>query len=721
MTRYLTGVKLTSDPFLEIYEGTGPSSVPELLGIEPPVAAAPSRVKFSEDQTLMVTVVNARRDEIAGLGDPGTPLGGIRVFSPDGLFLLMGGTASIAPKLLRKAGQYYVPQTGITFPAGFVAAASISDDADVIAFKMSGATDLRVFSKTGTGASATWAGVSIATMPGSPQMTHDAEYIFMIGQSGVKAIQHLSGSSYADAGVADATTLQAWTLDTPGNYRVAYSVGSGAVNQYKLTAGALSGLVTIATTGSVRVNVIRYLQKGRLIAILSQRVGADPGQEFRIRDWDGTAFTQIFASDLSLGVASSGSDQLGDIVSWNDGQYVAVYYGRLLSSTSKITRLLKTSNTAAPFTYTLANTYTLSDATVDRPYAFSPDGTLLHMRASTNDWHYQTVSPWAADQVLPWRPDLTGVAARDVRAISYDVNGGIITADTTSGLYAALKDANGTYLNFATLEGTFITVWDREGDTFFERSFVQHPLNSVVSDIVISKANYSMLYHVAASGRYVYDIHGENFLLKATKFVANDLASLAAISPHETHFVVVYRNSVLATVIRLYEFDGSFAVTEHDNKPVDYGPPSFSACATILVAHGGVQPYSLFNHDEPTETLIPEVVSVTNWEEESEILVAKFSADCSGVLIVTPDKVISIRDEAVVDEDTIPTTPDEPEIIDNPDDGDGGQTIITPPPGGGDGSGGGNGGPWNVGPDGTLDNLSYIPYVSISVTFRTWP
>lgn len=711
--KYLTAIRLVAAPWLELYENPGPYIPPVPLDFNPPIGALVKQVKFSRDQQLMVTVSDYQRSVMPGLGNPAYTYGGIQAMSPREDFLLFGGTGSIPAAMLAKVGQFYVPATGFPVPSSpvYITRATLNNAADVVVVEYSDAPDvMRIYTKSGVGAAATWALATTITGTGlsGVSITPDGEYLFAYGVYDGPGVLRLVGGTYVPIGLTGVRPY-AWVEREDGTFEVGYFDALWNLVPHNLEDGVFTPRTTISNPvpfAKLRPEM-KFTKKGEAFAVTFPQGGTGAsGTTFQIYSFDGADYVL----DESVAMIGAVGVALPNIVTSNNGKYIAVGFGDNSSITGQV-QVFRTDDTEAPYTYTHHLTITGSTGASPIPQAISPDNGMLHTVYLGAGKHVSLVSGLDL-ATLPF----TALPASQVTDVYYSDTGRMVIADGTAGKISSVKDGGGNYLDFTTLEGVFVTIYDREGDTFSERTFIQHTVGSAITDIVISKRNYLLMYHVSKAGatsgqgRFVFDIFERRCNLSGFEYVDQDSKSLAAISPHEDYFVVVYDNEDLPSVIRLYKVETDLTYEEVDDDPVDFGPPAFSACDTILVAHGGEQPYTLYFHDRPTDTMIEQVVAVTNWDADSEILLVAYTPNCAGVLIVTDDKISLIEDDEVKDQEDI----DSPaEIVESPDD-DNNIQVTTPSPNGG------QGGHYSASPGSGIDNLAYLPYVSFSVTFRTW-
>jgi hypothetical protein len=116
-----------------------------------------------------------------------------------------------------------------------------------------------------------------------------------------------------------------------------------------------------------------------------------------------------------------------------------------------------------------------------------------------------------------------------------------------------------------------------------------------------------------------------------------------------------------------------------------------------------------------------------DWSMSSNIFAAAFMPDCSALIIVGEDEIVVADPDTGDKEDSGPTTldPNEDEVTIQPDGpiiviienpvGPPGAGGVEPNPGPGTG-----GGPVWVSDGNTVNNISYIDYAAINITYKTW-
>jgi hypothetical protein len=762
---------LLAAPFLRVWENYAGGLPPKELPYSPEVAGRVIGTRFSQNLDLMATVSNYRRADVAGIGNPSTPVAqnAAYYFSPDDNYVLMGGDATVLPVVLpalfKRRGPYYMPVDVGALPlpsSAVVTRAALSKGGTVIAVSTSDApNDVKVYLKNG--ALETWALATTlhpntdsgADLSASPlKIADDASFLFVVGGFGLGSMYVLTSGVYTAAGPT--ATTASWIRDvvkrTNGDWWALLSDTAlgfkGPPQVWGYIAGvwtAIDTTLTFPVANGVEAVSSHFAHGGEIVVFTVARnttFGSSADQEKSlgiIHAYNGTDYTLI--TEYSVIPGGAICLLVAEPKVSPDGNFIAVGC-RLSSSAGGHTRpiyVYQCTGGVGTSTVTLLHTFT-SPGDVGQqtfqPYGFSPDNSVLHAQwngsggAADGNFHLNMVTPWANNNPMKEAP---GVDSKLVTIPVYSPHGQVAFTLTPGGLVATVKDGSGNYIDMTVLEGTFISLWDRiaggEVGQFAERNFIQHPLNTVITDLLFSPGSHIFTYHAerpgdpdqTGLGRYIYDIHIPQFIsYRGVIRNAGDLASLLAFHPAETHFVTVFKNAG-GNNIQLSHFTNSiYDFTHLDTDGVEYGPPAFSPCEVVIVAHGGDQPYSAFNHLSSPDSLVEQTLPIMDWDETSNINAVVFTPDCDGLIIVTDDN-IQIRDPAgggVLDEQ--PAEVPDPQILPDPDDPS--QIIIAPSNGGGGGGGGGDGGPsWGVDvPSKTVDNLSYLPFVSISVTFRTW-
>lgn len=754
MSKYLLGRKYTNDPWFEVYEATGPSSLPELIPFEPPLAGQVDSVKFSKSQQMMAAVSAYRREEIPGLGasDDATAATSLVWFSPDETYALTSNPAAF----FKRQGPFFVPVPETDFPFGAISGqtivdAMISQNGDVVSFSLSGSPNaVKVYDKNeGT---ETWT-LKTSNLLGTVswgtvtdiEITPDSMLVFVRNAVGPQSVLRLVAGDYVQIGPASPNQLRAWIKLPDGKYRLAFENAGdpgSALTIYDLDSatGVFTPQGTVpadpgrATTGASYMQV-SFSNNGEtcFYVMFKTLIGTQSGIFLRGYYFPGSAttWTEITGLDGGFNVNTL-KPTGGQAMAFNStGAQLAVTV-QFSTNTVVASRWLMVFNiikTGSVYTGSLYSQ--VNFATTRFVQCFSPDDTIIHM----NNEHRSAVAPLAIVTSLPTAP---GGAAANVSRMIYSPSGQISWASTSfaTNPIMMIRDGKGDYLNYKTLSGTFVNVYDRDGDGFHERAFLQHILETKVTDIVFSDQDDVLTYHTSRDGnvdqsglgRFVYDLDDpEKVIFRAVFGAVGDERSLAAVKDDSGYMAVSYRNPEHGSSLRLYQLDNNRMPTLLDTDLLDYGPVAFSVCETVTVSHGGAVPYSIFDHlYEPDDVLVKRDLPPMDWWEDSTILTAFMTEDCQGLVIVTPDKVIVINpdtgEELDEEEADFPDTPDNPPDV-QPDPEPGSEEVIVLPPiqdydpqdpvttpgstttvdGGGK----------------TVSNINYIPYVAINITYRT--
>lgn len=360
--------------------------------------------------------------------------------------------------------------------------------------------------------------------------------------------------------------------------------------------------------------------------------------------------------------------------------------------------------------------------------ALTADGGIMHFDRGSVGEHRETVT-FTPVQQLAFD---TQADPPDVTDILYGNTGNYVLYERDGKNGLAVRPPNSDYINIRDLRGTFVTLYDQAGLVYQERAYAMHPVGAKVTDIQISETPVSFSYNLqlaedlvqnARVGRLIYDIRDGAFLDMGAVYRIGDASSLFAYSPWENYFVNVTLNTEDGeSAIRLFKMDDTVSpitFAQVDVEEVLYGPPSYSRCDTVAVAHGGPIPFTLFAR--VVDELVYREIEIVDWQSEEFVLAVDFTEDCSALLIVLPDKVVVVEEDP---EDPTKWTPEDEMPIDPIDEEDGETdieidddlVIITnpdlpeEPPTLGD-----------LDPDDkSLDDITYLPYVSVSVTYRTW-
>lgn len=363
---------------------------------------------------------------------------------------------------------------------------------------------------------------------------------------------------------------------------------------------------------------------------------------------------------------------------------------------------------------------------------FSPEGDIVHVTqpGGTSGVHRLTSNMAVALQTLPFEDDYQ---AADVYDVLYSPQGTFALWKNPLGLSMAVKRNDNSYIKLSKLNGTFVGVYwlDDNRKTFFEKGYAMHAEDATISNMVFSQTPIAFSYFslngeenpASTQGRHIYNTFGDTTLaLKGNEFEPNMLASYLAFSPFEVYFAATYRRPDGLSDIVLYKFiDGSLNYEAVDTRTVSFGPLDFSSCNHIVVAHGGFEhPFTIFEVDTETDTLVEKPYPPMDWQHEGIILDIAF-VDCERMVVVTPEEIVIVdRDPEtgeIEERDSVERDDEAGEDIDivviPPEGEDGEHTIILEPlePGEGDD------GYYGVGPD-HITPLTYIPYTAISIFYR---
>ncbi|MDQ0317732.1 WD40 repeat domain-containing protein [Amorphus orientalis] len=347
---------------------------------------------------------------------------------------------------------------------------------------------------------------------------------------------------------------------------------------------------------------------------------------------------------------------------------------------------------------------------------FSPNGEIVHTTGEhravddlgTPLTHLSFEHTYPADQVTD---------------VQYSNSGNHVLWENPDGVALAVRRPDDTFIEVERLTGTFVTVYeiDREDYVLREKGYEVHAEGAVVTDMVFSQSPVAFSYFVSDEGRQVYNTALEDaYFFKGTEYDEDMLASFLAFSPSESHFAATYQRDDGGHYVVLYKFmDGDLNYEETDRKTVEFGPVDFSGCASIVVAHGGEQPFSVFDVDLETDTLIEKEIPQIDWETEGLILDVKF-ADCDNLVLLTEDEVINYESDGETGDWAITDEVDRDDRGgDRLDQYEGDDNFYVRPGepggGGGPGDGGGGGYGWD---GGVLTPRTYIPYVAVNVFYR---
>jgi hypothetical protein len=753
VSKYLLGRKYTNDPWFEVYEANGPSVPPEMVNFRPPVSGPVQNVGFNDAQDIMVTVTNTKREEMPGLGSgTDTTAAASKIwFSPDEYFVI----TSAPPALYKRQGPFYVPVPEADFPLGdmtgiTINTATISEEANVITLTLSNQPNkVRVYDRnegtetwdldvTDLLGTVTWGTVGELTI------TPDSQLIFVRYAVGPQSVYRLVDEEYVPIGLASPNLLQDWIELPNGKWRLAFENGGDPGSNLTIydldpddgtyvAAGVVPADAYRATTGASYMQV-RFGHHGETLFYIMFKtlLGTESGRFLRGYYFPGSNTTWTVINGLDGGFnVNTLKPTGGQALAFNSTGAQLAATVQFSTNTVVASRWLMVFNIVKTGSVYSASLYSqVNFATTRFVQTYSPDDTIIHM----NNEHRSAVAPLAVVTSLDVAP---GGAASNVSRVTYSPSGGMSWANTsfaTNPIFM-VKDGKGDYLNFKTLEGTFVNTYDRKDPGFVERkTFIQHIEDTKITDIIFSPSSDILSYHGSRDGdvdqsgvgRYVYDLTEENKVKqRGVLGKAGDERSLADIDEDSNYMVVSYRNPA-GSDLRLY----SLQETVPDPLDIDvvpYGPVAFSKCDTVTVSHGGNPPYSLFDHlYTPTDRLEKRNLPPMDLTIDSTILAAFMTEDCNGLVIVTPDKVIIIDpntgEELDEEEIDVPDNPDfPPDIQPDPDGSDDttivpvyddtvnpGDPVTTP------------GSTTTVDGDGkTVSNINYIPYVAINITYRT--
>lgn len=386
-------------------------------------------------------------------------------------------------------------------------------------------------------------------------------------------------------------------------------------------------------------------------------------------------------------------------------------------------------------TYTLETTFALTGTGLSSYLTYSPDGSVLHYGRSADSHHVYSVDPYSALTELSFASDR---AASEVYNIVYSPTGKSVFFFTPDGPEIAVRpNIASDFLNAKDIEGCFVFLYDREGSNYVERGFSQHKYGSILRDLEFSENENVFCYHAvlppdaaedAARGRLMYDVSEasgvKRFEYRGAIWEEEMTDSLIAFSPWNTHFVVTHEHLDTSDhVITLHEFTTDYNFVTQDTKPVSFGPPDFSKCDDVVVAHGGIPQMTFFKHDDDADVLIPRPVDI-NWDFEGVILDVAFRDDCEGIVVLTPDELYPLEPDPEDPDSYEPEPPteldddvdDDTDDDDRPDlDVDDDDDIKVDPP------------DWEPPQDydwdpdddeNPISSINYVPYTAVTVTFR---
>jgi hypothetical protein len=748
LTRYLIGRPVVAEPYLELYEGqstgTGPAT---RLGFQPGIAGPVNKLKFSQKLTELALECDYRRATVPGIGNPNTPIatGGIKVFSPEDNYVVLGGNASTLAAMYYRRGPYYlpVPPDKVPFPVtsgAYVTAAVMSNQAGVLAFITSDAPTLVKFCDKVTDAETgldTWtqkATATIATGLTGLSIAPDGSYISVSAPGIVGHVYKLVGTVYVDVSRSGANPIQGMVKRSDGAIYVIEksltAATAAVVYKYDGTTWTLVITLLINTANGGVSSGYKFSPDGNTIVYCYTRTATGTGDVLSVYHHNGTTFVKM----ASTPVTTPRWPTTTTCIVSPDGMFAAVSFFSIGASPQNPTvRMYALTTAGTTTTMTLVHEWvTTASSIIARN--FSPDMSVIHCsNGNSIGQHFSTVTPFGELTSIPEAP---GVAASTVWEVDYGTVGQASFAISGSTVIPVIRDGKGSYLDARILEGTFVFLYDRKpsgsggADNFIERNFVQHLLGTVVTDIVFSPDSKVLLYHTtrpgvtdqSGLGRFVYDISRAGFITyKGAIYLASDEASFAAVNPSSSYFVVCFRNPTNGSNVKLYKLDALFAYTEKDSHLVDYGPVAFSVCETVVVAHGGLTPYTLYAHTSSPDVLVLQPITFTDWDSGSDILAAAFTPDCDGVVLLTPDEIVLLDSDDGSEDDSSDQQNPPDSTIDMDPDSPNSMIVIPRDNGAAGGSAPANGAGTGIDvPSKSVDKFEYIPYVAINITYRTW-
>jgi len=677
--------------------------------------------------------------------------------SGDGQFIARTGGTSVS--VWKRSGDTFVPAPGITATTGlYLKAMSLSRDGRFAVINAStapfgnGTLELRVMERdegddTWSQTSSTvtlWTVDSVIMLRAKSLWHPNRDDLFVIpgyatgGQTfGMHPLVYLLAGG--------AWTLQA-ALPAPAGYNVYYGFNAwspngkflAGINRNNLANGFL--LVVYELTGDT-FTLHHTAPLFVATAGAPQQLAWSPDGRYIIYGrTTGTRTTDFFFNE--------GTD--------DDPAFVAVEGPSDLAATAAVTGVLWTSGSLTLFgssaiwnhwnyqvpeghpSYLLLHTFVGPAGGLPPLDGYSFDESVIHFGGETWAQH-----PYSEDIETPTYPTELSFAPQyavdDIWGVLMSKSGKTVLYETAAGIGLAQRRNTGSnFLNSETLRGCFVNLYDREGDQYTERGYSIYDYGTIIKDLTFAPNGEVLAYHVdpiaeaavdAPRGRLIYDISGDRFEFRGQVWEAEMTNSLMAFSADTTAFVVTHEHLVANTpFISLHEFGADYVFTQTDSEPVAFGPPDFSLCDDVVVAHGGSPQMTFFTYASPD--LIPNPKAI-NWDYEGVILAIGFRENCDGIVIVTPDEIV-IMEPDIEDPETLEPEVEEPleEEIEEPEDDDGeypdievdgndsdGSTItIRPNP---------VRNPWYPGDydytPGTpkpVNNISFVPYVSVTVTFR---
>jgi len=746
VTKYMSAKKLAVAPWMEIYLNEGPAKPPTALAYSPALPGPVTKVKFSVDQQMMAVVSSLRREDVPGLGNPentggdGTNSGstaGQRIFSPDDKYILFTGTITEQAALYEKLKPVAfdaVPEVG-----DFFKVAAISPDANWIAVILnSEPNEVLVWQKSTGEDGSSWASLNTLTVTGDPDTLEflGSDYLFCTQRSGAGVPVHYLWQMIDDMPVvanppgSDTRQILRTIQRVDSTYWFYISLGT-AFSVYELTGTAWTLKYSRTLPGTfASIRSMDAAKNGDVFALYAARGGGGAGANAFMYVWNegGGYYTELYSSPATDNYNTTGS------VFFSPAGNVLVVAHAAGGAPGEIWSV-----SGANVMTKVKEVPTASGAGFK---GFSDNARIAHFYSDITELPTSTVAPYDPVTTFPWA---VGVDPLTIHDFTISPSGRVVLwRDSDDVLQGATQDGGGGFLDFRDIQGVFVTLYDVDEaggvPAFVERTFSQHVLGTTITDIVFSKTSKLFSYHagtedperITGLGRFVYwieDKEAAQMDLLGAEWQLGDTSSFLAFSPNETHFVVVYGNATAndyGAEIRLYKFGAGYVYTQEDAEPVLYGPAAYSACETIVVAHGGMQPYTLFIHTLTPEALVKTDVFVKDWTNDSVILAVAYTSDCSGVVIVTPGDIIvvggdntgedeepEIVDQVPTDDDEEPDDGEDEEEVEIIQDGDDSDIIIVVVDNDTDPK------PWEI-DDKTINQIQYISYVSVNVTFRTW-
>lgn len=742
---YLLARPFTSDPFLEVWECENQDAVPKLVGVKPPFYAKVDNIRFSGDNKTMVSVTSYLREAIPGLGSPDDPTENAAKawFSDDDQFILVSKPRA----LYKRQGPYYVAVPESDFPWGsspateVISFASISKDANVICVVLpSEQNTIIVYDRVeGTDSWQRKVGLSaIGVTQPEVTITPDSKYIFSTSSAATSArkIFRLVGTNYEPIGQATSNFIRCAHWFADGRLRIftssntVFDILDGVYTQ-------IGGTVPANLPSASTQRHWQFAHDGQTIwrGFTATAAGTASARFLAGAYLKDNVWTNI--AGIPIVNANTNWPTSATYLTFNKAQTEA-YMIVNMSGTSSVDNFFALTISVVDGVYTVTERARLA---VTIPGVFSADASMSEDDAIFHATGLHILV--AAPQLLTEVPELPGVPASTIRRFDFSPSKqAAVIYVTTIKPVVITRDGRGQYLDARTLQGTFVTVYDRDDQSdadvkpFRQRDMIQHILNTKISDIVFAPQGKALSYHASnpgnaeasGLGRFVYDLQSESrIIFRSVLWTSGDEQSLAAYQPEGQYLAVTYRNQAAGNTIKLYQIANDQTATLRDSRVVAYGPVAYSKCETIVVAHGGPEPYSLFSHTFVPDVLVAVPLPDIEWSTDSQILGLLFTDDCAAVVIVTPGQIVVIDVDDGTTEDEAPEGPGEPSpespIIVQPD---GGDTIIVdpvqPPPGGDDNPGEPGTSPptWTVDtPSKGISGVKFIPYVAINVSYRT--